>query len=57
MTLDGIRNKTNEGQYGFSDHAVKRMIKDPYRDRSVEAVIPCKFDYSGPQAIKQRQRR
>ena len=39
MTLDGIRNKIKEGQYGFSDHAVKRMIKRSLSRREVETVI------------------
>ena len=39
MTLDGIRNKIIEGQYGFSDHAVKRMIKRSISRREVETVI------------------
>ena len=39
MTLDGIRNKIKEGQYGFSDHAVKRMIKRSISRREVETVI------------------
>jgi hypothetical protein len=39
MTLDGIRNKIKEGQYGFSDHAVKRMIKRFISRREVETVI------------------
>ncbi|HHT9146748.1 MAG TPA: DUF4258 domain-containing protein [Candidatus Wunengus sp. YC61] len=39
MTLDGIRNKIKEGQYGFSDHAVKRMIKRSISRRELETVI------------------
>jgi hypothetical protein len=39
MTLDGIRDKVQEGGYGFSDHAVKRMIKRSISRREVEAVI------------------
>ena len=39
MTLDGIRNKIKEGQYGFSDHAVKRMIKKSISRQEVETVI------------------
>jgi Domain of unknown function (DUF4258) len=39
MTLDGIRNKIKEGRYGFSDHAVKRMIKRSISRQEVETVI------------------
>jgi hypothetical protein len=39
MTLDGIRDKVREGEYGFSDHAVKRMIKRSISRQEVETVI------------------
>ncbi len=39
MTLDGIRNKIKEGRYGFSDHAVKRMIKRSISRQEIETVI------------------
>jgi len=39
MTLGRIRNKIKEGQYGFSDHAVKRMIKRSISRQEVETVI------------------
>ena len=39
MTLDGIRDKVRAGGYGFSDHAVKRMIKRSILRREVETVI------------------
>ena len=39
MTLDGIRNKIKEGRYGFSDHAVKRMIKRSISRQDAETVI------------------
>ena len=39
MTLDGIRDKIKEGQYRFSDHAVKRMIKRSISRQEIETVI------------------
>jgi len=39
MTLDEIRDKIKNGQYGFSDHAVKRMIKRSILRQEVETVI------------------
>jgi hypothetical protein len=39
MTLDGIRDKIRVGQYVFSDHAVKRMIKRAILRQEVETVI------------------
>jgi Domain of unknown function (DUF4258) len=39
MTLDGIQDKIKEGQYRFSDHAVKRMIRRSISRQEVETVI------------------
>ena len=39
MTLDGIRDKIKTGQYRFSDHAVKRMIKRSISRQEIETVI------------------
>lgn len=39
MTLDGLQDKINAGRYGFSDHAVKRMIKISISRIEVETVI------------------
>ena len=39
MTLYGIRDKMKIGQYGFSDHAVKRMVKRSILRQEVETVI------------------
>jgi hypothetical protein len=42
MTLDGIRDKVRVGGYGFSDHAVKRMIKRSISDAgSIMLIEPC----------------
>jgi hypothetical protein len=39
MTLDGIQDKIKEGQYRFSDHAVKRMIRRSISHEEVEIVM------------------
>ncbi len=39
MTLNGIQDKIKEGQYRFSDHAVKRMIRRSISRQDVETVI------------------
>ncbi|MDP2854439.1 MAG: DUF4258 domain-containing protein [Smithellaceae bacterium] len=39
MTLDEIRDEIRKGQYRFSDHAVKRMIKRSILRQDVETVI------------------
>ena len=39
MTIQGIQDKIREGDYGFSEHAVKRMIKRAIIRQEVEAAI------------------
>jgi hypothetical protein len=42
MTLKAIKNKIKKGDYRFSDHAVKQMIKRSISRQDVESAI-----YSG----------
>lgn len=39
MTLDVIRDNIREGQYRFSEHAVKRMIRRSVSRKEIEEVI------------------
>lgn len=39
LTLDEIREKVARGEYRFSDHAVKRMIKRSVERPEVEEVL------------------
>jgi hypothetical protein len=40
MAIDGVRAKINAGEYRFSDHAVKRMMKRSIdRSEIVEAIL------------------
>lgn len=39
MTLDVIRDNVREGQYRFSEHAVKRMIRRSVSRKEIEEVI------------------
>jgi hypothetical protein len=39
MKLKGIQNRIRSGEYKFSDHSVKRMIKRNVTRKEVESVI------------------
>jgi hypothetical protein len=39
MTIKGIRDRIKRGQYRFSDHSVKQMIKRKVNRQEIEAVI------------------
>jgi|SRR4030042_3746281 hypothetical protein len=39
MTIKGIQDRIRRGQYRFSDHSVKQMIKRKVTRQEVEAVI------------------
>ena len=39
MTIQGIQDKIRKSEYGFSEHAVKRMIKRAIIRQEVEAAI------------------
>lgn len=39
MTIEGIRDKVKEGDYRFSDHAVKMMIVRSMKRADVESAI------------------
>ena len=39
MTIKGIQDKTERGEYRFSDHAVKRMIKKSIDRHEVEEAL------------------
>jgi len=39
MTLQGIQDKIRDKEYGFSEHAVKRMIKRTITRQEVEEAV------------------
>ena len=39
MTIQGIQDKIRKGDYGFSEHAVKRMIKRAISRQEVEEAV------------------
>jgi hypothetical protein len=39
MTIKGIQDRIRRGQYRFSDHSVKQMIKRKVNRQEIEAVI------------------
>ena len=39
MTIQGTQDKIRKGEYGFSDHAVKRMIKRAISRQEVEEAV------------------
>lgn len=39
MTIQGIQGKIRKGDYGFSEHAVKRMIKRAVSRQEIEEAV------------------
>ena len=39
MTIHGIQDKISKSEYGFSEHAVKRMIKRTITRQEVESAV------------------